>query len=72
MAVLFDRTACAALAVARCVAGDDDAADRATHDAYLEIWDRAAAGRFPHRDLALWVLGVVHRRAVATVAAGAA
>ncbi|MCB0906754.1 MAG: hypothetical protein KDB63_06500 [Nocardioidaceae bacterium] len=71
-ASLFDRTAPAAVTVARCVAADEEAAQRATHDAYVEIWHRAVAGRLPAGDPAMWLLGVVHRHALATVPAGAA
>ena len=50
----------------------EEAAQRATHDAYVEIWHRAVAGRLPAGDAAMWILGVVHRHALATVTAGAA
>lgn len=72
LAALFDRTAVAALTVARCVTADESAAEQAAHDAYLEIWQRARADRVPDEDLALWVLGVVHRHALAGRTAGAA
>jgi RNA polymerase sigma-70 factor (ECF subfamily) len=72
LAQLFDRTAPSVLSVARCVAADEQAAQHATHDAYVEIWHRAVAGRLPAGDPAMWILGVVHRHALATVTAGAA
>ncbi|MFN8192034.1 MAG: hypothetical protein U0R78_16745 [Nocardioidaceae bacterium] len=72
LAALFDRTAPSALTIARCVAQHEEAAQRATHDAYVEIWHRAVAGRLPAGDAAMWILGVVHRHALATVTAGAA
>jgi len=71
-AALFDQTAPAALSVARCVATSEEAAQRATHDAYLEIWHRAIAGHLPAGDPAMWILGVVHRHALVTAPAGAA
>ncbi len=63
MAALFDQTACAAMQVARCAAGDERRAEQAVHDTYLEVWQRAAAGRTPRRDVALWVLALARRHA---------
>lgn len=63
MAALFDQTACAALQVARCASADEHAAEQAVHDAYVEVWRRAAAGRVPRQDVGLWVLSLAHRHA---------
>lgn len=62
---LYDQTAGTALRVARCVAGDEDRAHQAVHDAYIELWHRAQAGRVPDRNLALWILALAHRHAAA-------
>lgn len=63
MAALFDQTVCAALQIARCTAADERAAEQAVHDAYVEVWTQASAGRAPRRDVALWVLSLAHRHA---------
>jgi RNA polymerase sigma-70 factor (ECF subfamily) len=63
LAALFDQTACAALQVARCASGDERVAEQAVHDAFVEVWRRAAAGRVPRRDVGLWVLALAHRHA---------
>ena len=64
MTALFDLTACAALQVARCAAADERGAEQAVHDAYVEVWQRAAVGRVPSQDVALWVLALVRRHAL--------
>ncbi len=63
LAELFDQTSCATLQVARCVAADEGAAQQAVHDAYVEVWQRAVAGRTPTQDVGLWVLALAHRHA---------
>jgi DNA-directed RNA polymerase specialized sigma24 family protein len=68
LAALIDTTAAASLAVARCVTGDEERAERATHDAYVEIWHRATQHRLPDQDVATWVLAVTHRHARALAA----